>query len=400
MERHKIKNIKQDIYYEYISVDKLDIVYHLVSIDSDNINFIIPTSYHINYSQSDNTYDHKGHIYFYDDKNSYSLDYTKREYDSFKAHMKHKENNILKQFSNYRNQEFYEVLKNNEEYIYMYFNGYYFKISINHKMSINEYYNMYLILLSISNDKIEKNVNLLKELYYFDVNSLYSICNNIDLINKNLSNFVSDIVFNEDNIIVSNDQEYIKYKSKQNKIDIISKNLLSNVFDTEDIKVEDTFRFANLGTYNVIIKDYNEIIDSDELTEEDKNTLICKMIEQKQNEAYSNKDKINEEFYQYIIEYLKKNLTYSLWDNYHIREFINMDKFDDELTDQELYDTFMNDINLDNVLNLQLVEDSIKCHELSVYPNKYVLRLSIFNGLLNSLKIIFDEEYNLLDLNK
>ena len=400
MESHKIKNIKQDIYYEYIYLNELDSEYHFVTIDSDNINLIIPSSYQINYSQSNNSYDHKGYIYFYNEKNNYSLDYTKCVYDSFKIHMEHKKDSIIKMFSNYRNQEFYEVMKNNEEYLYMYSNGYYFKLYTNHKMSINEYYNMYLILLSISNDKIDKNINLLKELYFFDTNSLYSICNDIDLIHNDLTSYTDGITINEESVIVSNDDEFIKYKGKQNKADIISRNVLSNIFDNRDIKIEDMFKFANLGTYSVTIKDYNEIIDSDELSEEDKNNLLYKMIEQKQNEAYSNKDKINDEFYKYIINYLKKNLTYSLWDSYHIRQFINMDKFDDEITDEELYDTFMNDINLDNVLDLQLVEDSIKSHELSIYPNKYVLRFSIFNGLLNSLKIIFDEEYNLLDLNK
>ena len=162
----------------------------------------------------------------------------------------------------------------------------------------------------------------------------------------------------------------------------------------------DAFKFANLGSYNVFVNGYDEIIESDELSINEKNTLIEKMVSQKQNETYSNKDKINNEFYDYLIKYLKNNLNYQLWDVYHVREFINNDKFDVSINDNDLYKVFMDNIDNEEILNMKLVFDSIKSHELNIYPNKYILRLSLLNGLLNNLKIIFDEDYNLLELNK
>ena len=398
MEKHKIKNIKKSIYYEYITSNKYDFNFHLVSIESDNFNCIIPCTYQINYAQSNNNYNEKGHICFYNEKYNYSLDFIKRDYDSFKLHMSHKEKDIKKCFTNYRNQLFYELRNNNNEYIYMYYKNYYFKLYTNHKMSINEYYDMYLILMSISDEKISKNIGLLKELYYFYDNGIYNICNDIDLISCDLSKQIGYIEMDDNDFFVTNDNAYLDYKSKQTKVDVISKNLLSDVMNSNQ-KLE-AFKFANLGLYNVFVNDYDEIIKSEELSEIEKNDLIEKMVLQKQNETYSNKDKINNEFYEYIIMYLKNNLNYTLWDVYHIREFINSDKFDTNINDNELYQLFMDNINNEDVLNMKLVFDSIKSHELNIYPSKYILRLSLLNGLLNNLKIIFDEDYNLLDLNK
>ena len=123
------------------------------------------------------------------------------------------------------------------------------------------------------------------------------------------------------------------------------------------------------------------------------------MITQRQNETNSNKDKIDSLFKEYIINFLKNNLSYNLWNLYHVREFINMDRFEDMVNDEDLYNIFINELNSTDILNIKLVEDSIKGHELNIYPNKCVLQLSLLNGLINNLKIIFDEEYNLLDLN-
>jgi len=398
MEKHRIKNIKKSIYYEYIISKKYDFIFHLVSVDSDNFNCIIPCTYQINYAQSNNNYNEKGRICFYNEKYNYSLDFIKRDYDSFKLHMFQKHNDVKKSFTNYRNQLFYELQNNNNEYIYMYYNNYYFKLYTNHKMSINEYYDMYLILMSISNEKISKNIELLKELYYFYDNGIYNFCNDIDLLNCNLSEYINDIKIDENDYYVTNDNDYLKYKSKQTKVDIISQNLLSEVMNSN--KKLDAFKFASLGLYNVFVNDFDEIIKSEELSETEKNDLVEKMVIQKQNETYSNKDKINEEFYDYIILYLKNNLNYTLWDTYHVREFINSDKFDMYMNDKDLYQIFIDNINNTDVLNMNLVLDSIKSHELNIYPNKYILRLSLLNGLLNNLKIIFDEDYNLLDLNK
>ena len=75
MEKHKIKNIKKSIYYEYIISNKYDFNFHLISIDSDDFNCIIPCTYQINYAQSNNSYNEKGHICFYNEKYNYSLDF-------------------------------------------------------------------------------------------------------------------------------------------------------------------------------------------------------------------------------------------------------------------------------------------------------------------------------------
>ena len=38
----KVRDKRRDIYYEYMQLNNLDEVYHLVHVDSDEYNFLIP----------------------------------------------------------------------------------------------------------------------------------------------------------------------------------------------------------------------------------------------------------------------------------------------------------------------------------------------------------------------
>ena len=403
----KIKDKRRDIYYEYIELKPLDTRYHFINIDSDGYNLLLPDKYQINYSQSSNTYEKNGHIYFRNDKYNYTLDYTKKSYEEYKRHMNNKIEFIIKQFTNYKGREFIEVYKNNVDYIYTYFDGYYYKIYSDHKLSINEYYDMYFILFSISREKINKNINYIKELYYFKENCINKIINDIDLLTEDLSGYISDIDIVSSDVFIYSDDDYLKYKETKNIVNRISIEILTDI-DSKNIKLKKDnnnwyldciFNFGCLGSfYSGQIYEYNEITDSDELNDLDKEKLLKKVIEQKEYEVKCYKGSIDEEFYNYLIKYLCKNLTYDLWDSYHIREFVKIDNIKDidSLDDKSVYNIFLNNINSSvNILNNKLVEDNIVGEFIKIYPDKCILKISALNGLLNSMTIEVNEDYKL-----
>ncbi len=410
MEKHNLIGKRRPIYYEYLELAQYDVKFHLVNVDSEEIYFILPNNYSINYSKSNNSYEPKGHINFYKEKYNYVLEYTYKEYDSFKLHMDRKKDNIIKVFTNYNNREFYEVKKSNVDFIYMYYQGYYYKIHSDHKFSFNEYYDMYFILYSITNKRYNKNINLINELYYFYDNCLEYLFEGKDILNTDLTNFIDNIDIKEDDIYIYTDEDYLKYKEKQNKVELITQNLLANVTNNElGTRLVDSrwdivgnFNFSNFGIYNKgYIFGYDEIINSDELEDKEKNNLLNKIILQKQYETISYKDKINDIFYNYIVNYLKNNINYEIWNNYHIREFINeemLDGYNDEISEKNIYELFTKELGFnDNILIKNNILDSVKGEEIVIYPDKFSIKFSALNSLLNFKKLVFNEEYNLVD---
>ena len=403
----EIKDRRRDIYYEYIELKPLNTRYHFINIDSDGYNLLLPEVYQINYSQSNNTYEKNGHIYFRNNKYNYTLDYTKKSYAEYKQHMNNKKEFIINTFVNYKGREFIEVFKNNIDYIYTYFDGYYYKIYSDHKLSVNEYYNMYFILFSISKEKINKSLQFIKELYFFKEKCINMLLDEVNLLVKDLSGYTSDIELVNSDIFIYSDDDYLKYKETKNKVNKISLEILNDI-DSKNIKLKKIdndwyldciFNFECLGSYyDGQIKEHGEITDSDELSEEDKEKLLKKVIEQKEYEIKCYQDKIEEEFNSYLIKYLNNNLSYDVWNNYHIREFVSINKIADidTLDDRSVFDIFITNLLDDHsIMNNKLVKENIVGEKIIIYPDKYILNISALNGLLNSITVEVDDEYKL-----
>ena len=400
-------NTRREIYYEYLELVNLNYKYHLISVDSDNFNFIIPNTYQIDYSKSSNNYEDNGHVYFNNSKHTYSLDYNKKSYDDFKNSIS---DEIVKSFKNYKNHEFIEISKNDIDYIYTYYQGYCYKIYSNHKLSINEYYDMYLILFSISKNKINKSVEFLKELYYLNTNYVKCLCNDVDLLVDDLKKYDSQVELEINSIIVYNDIDYLKYKDTKSIVEDISIKLLSDIDSTKlEVKkidnkwhIDGSFNFGMFGNfYEGFIYNYDEITSSKELSEREKKEILDKILNEKQYiiDGYSNK--IKEEFYNYLVQYLDRNLTLKKWDEFHIREFINFDlisNYDENMNDFSLYKLFMSSLyNNKYLFNEKMINNSIKCEKIVIKPNTYNIYISAFNNMFNSIKIKFNEEFDIIN---
>ncbi len=404
-----MKDKKRDIYYEYLSINNYDVKYHLVSIDSIGYHLLIPSNYYIKYSRSTNNYDGIGHIQFYTEKNKYTLDYSKKDYQTFKYLLSTLSNNYSKQFINYRKQEFYEIIKDKADTIYMYAEGYMYKLSSEHKLNINEYFDMYFILFSITNSIIQENVELLKELQLLMDKGISSFCNDEDLLILDLSQMQSDYELNKSDVIISSDEEYLSYKEKKRKVELLGYNVLANlkekeltiVYNDNKWKINGTFFLGILGYYHEgCLSNYDEIIQSKELTEEDKISLLSTMLKQRQIEASTYEDTIREEFYHYLSSYLLEHFNYELWDKYHFRDFINLNVLSDEyasLSDLDIYNLFYSYIetnhDIKSLFKYKDICSNINGENIIIYPDHYEIIFSGFNYLLDSVHLIINEEY-------
>lgn len=416
----KIKKQRMPVHYEYIYLNNLVIRYHLVNMDSENYSFLIPSNYNINYSKSSNNYDGLGHVYFYTNKNTYELDYVKTDYKDFKYQVDRYKDNVKKYFSNYREQEFYEILKDNVDVIYMFYNGYMFKLSSDHKFNINEYFDMYFILYSVTATSIHNDIHLLKELTYLKEHGVTNFCNDIDMLNMDLSNIEDSLELTLNDVVINSDEAYLAYREKERKAEIIGANLFANrkekelrmeLIDEDKWNMVGTFYFGCLGQYtNGCIMEYQEITKSEELDLKDKLNLLSKTINQKQFEVISYEDKIKEQFYIYLIKYLKSHITYEIWDKHHLRDFIYLSKLStnyEQLSDNELYKLFCNYLNssidvlnnweeIASIFNHKLLVDNVIGENIVIYPNKYVLHTSALNYLFDSIAFVINEKYEFM----
>lgn len=401
------EDVTSGIYFEYLTINGFSNSYHIVSLDEIGYHFLMPSNYTIAYHKSLCKYGEMGHIRFYNGSNKFDFDYFKEDYGMFKYNVDLIMPKIKKSFTNYREQMFYEVAKDDKEAIYLYFEGFMYRFRSYHKLSINEYLDIYLMLLSLTSTVISTNVDLLKEILYFHRYALESLVAGSDLLTENLSNKRDLITLSLDDVSVNSDADYMAYKDKyKDYIDSAKNNdvhPLSVVFDNSWV-VEGTFSFEPLGNYdNIHIKDYQEIIDAQKLTTEEKSALLTTMILERQMEVDSHKTRLKNELYRYIASYFSDCITYDIFVKTHFKEFLNPDilKLDEDSSDLTLYTKVLNylDGNRDNyeaydyLFNYKKIRDNVLGKEMLISPDTFILKLSLCNGLLENINLVLDDNY-------
>ena len=396
------KNIP--LYYEYLYINDLDDNYHLISIDNENLNILIPAHYNINYSKS-TSYKGIGHIYFNYDKSRYTIDYIKEDYPKFECRVDNVKKNIKRQFINFMGQEYYEIFKDDRDLIYMYNSGYSYRITSDHKLTINEYFDMYIILFSISNTNLRSNYELLTSLCILNRDGINSYINDDDLLNKDLTSINTNIKIDLKSVLISNDDEYLDYKDKQSKLDIISANIIDRHDDiyayyNDRWLFKGIFKFNYLGNYNDgIISEYDIITDSDLDSKEVVETLT-KIVNDKQLEVNSNEEIIKNNLLEFIYNYLVNNINYELWDKYHLREFINTSLLtSDDVSDQDMYNLFYNYLTGTtsyDIFDAKKIKESMQGISMIIYPERYEILFSSMNYMIDKFSVTINDKYEII----
>lgn len=409
--RDKMGKSKTDgVYFEYLTINGVANRYHVVTLDTIGYSFLMPDNYTIIYNKSLCKYDGMGHLRFYNGQNKFDFDYFKEDDATFRYNINLILPKVKKTFTNYRNQVFYEVTKDNTEVIYLYFEGFMYRIKSYHKLSMNEYFDAYLMLLSLTSKMIHTDIPLLKEVIYFHQHALSNLIAEHDLLLENLSD-VSSIDISLADINVTNDEDYMEYKDHSHKIELLEDYLLTmedtslGVFYEDGWQVKGTFLFGCFGRYSTIhINGYQEIIDAEKLTIAEKENLLTTIIKERQMEVDSHKTRLKNELYQYIASYFIECVSYELWHKSHFKEFINVDSLlspEEDLDDINLYAKTLNYLEdttdlmeaASKLFNYQKICDSATGKEMVITPDTCLLKLSLCNDLFCDINISLDDNY-------
>ena len=366
--------------FRYIKIMDCDWCTHFLLLLNYNMGMIIPNNYVIIYGDSQENDLNKGKISFREDSKQYLIEYNISTEEEFESHMEELKvvSECIEQFNN-NGQLFYEFING---YIYMYFEGYTWSIYGYSRNDIKEYYNMYTILMSIRT--VEKGAyqdkDNFKLIYLINKNALNYLYKGIDLKKKTLEeikeySLSEDVVtFSIDNnrylTIIDEDYQIYSRKLKDNNDDIEKMNL----YRDDKWTFEGTFKAGILGTYTSgYLLDFPEIVNSTELSEIEKRTLLENIINQKQIELYEYKDFISKKLLDILINDLKNKLNIDIWNKLQLVNYLYVENIDIEnKTEELLYDYFK--YALDNNED-ELIKSLIDIEYLSskMIPKKVII---------------------------
>ena len=389
---NNLLNEKYIMHYQYLDIID-DKRYHLVSLEKIRLNLLIPIIYKISYSESCEYYENNGYITFEKEDKKFYFSFIKKEYEEYKLNIEKESKYIVRNFNNYQNKEFTEIKKDNIDYIYMYYQNYEYKIYSNYKFTLNELFDMYYILFSVSDISIISNYNLLEQLDYINKNSIKLFYENINILEFDLSIKNEKNKLSEELVIINSDVEYLEYKNILYRVNelITSDDFEINIYDNK-CYFKGMFDLYNFGKYKCgELIDFDEIVLSQELSLEDKEDLILTIIQQKQAEVDNAKEIIHEVVLNYCYEYIKKNITYNKFIEYHLLDYINQEKISDKLNNREKYLWMIDNIDNYDIFDKELIVKSLKGLNMFIYSNYYKMKI---NGLNN---FIYEQEIKLND---
>lgn len=376
--------------FRYVKMMDCDWKCHLGLLLNYKYGVLIPSDYSIFYSSCDDNSIEKGHIKFLKEK-EYTLEYKKQTLEEYEARIKELEivSECVEHFKN-GNQIFYEF---KDRGIYMYYEGYTWKLYGYTRNDITEYYNMYIILMSVCllNNKIYVNDNF-KKIYLISKNALNYLYKGIDL--KKVSNFeFSNYEFGEDVVtfaiennryltVVDDDYQLFNRKIKEQNEEMEKIKIYDNYF-------EGTFKTGVLGTYiGGSLLNFPEINDSTRLSEIEKRDLLENIVNQKQIELYEYKNYLAKKIINSIINDLRGLLTKDVWFKKDFVKYLKTENIDIEYkTEELLYDHFkyaldnQNDDELITIIDVDYLTNSIKPKKMILGPEFMMFACSILGEI-------------------
>lgn len=356
--------------FSYLKIQENHVRWHLIKWLNNTFGMILSDDYILDYSSAKKNTESAGEVFFRLEK-EYHLEYRKSTIEEFHHQMNDLEVvfPLIEKFETDRNQFFYEY---EGDAIYLYQDGYVWRLSGYSRNDICEYYQMYLLLMSLDylkNGRYTKN-ELLKHIYLIEKNALYYLYKGIDLKKESITSLKEKFQNFSDTVIVSLDNHrYYEivdldyYLSKRKKrIDHQEEDITIKHFDSWVF--EGVFHAGILGDYaKGELLDFSEIFASKELSEPEKKEMLKKIVLERERELSHKKTYLNNQF---LLTFFRKHLellTPEKWMN-----FLKLEKIPcEELTEEEIGNFIKKSIiSLQKVKETDL-EESIEWKEFSSY---------------------------------
>lgn len=389
--------------FSYLVVKDSSWQWHFLKFFNNTYGMILPIEYLIEYSSTFKNSKEHGFLTFRKEK-EYTLEYTESTLEEFYSQMKELGEvfSILEDFQTENNQIFREYEKDS---IYMYQDGYVFKLSGYSRNDITEYYDMYLLLMSLHplTDGNYTNNNYLKYIYLVSKHSLDYLYKGVDLKKKRIAALIEMFQGTMDMVTISLDNKLygeimdLDYSlSMRRKCQEKEMELPITITHKEKWFFDGNLSLGLFGNYlRGELFEFPSILSSQELSEPEKKELIKKVVMEKKQECLEKKTYLDNQF---LYLFFKKRLddASELFEKERWDEFLKLESLSlEELSPQAVKQWFLQKIQfLRNESSISL-EDKDEWKDLCSYINFSILKSKVMPLYLTITPLFIVFEYSI-----
>ena len=319
--------------FSYLKVKDDSWSWHLIKLFNGAYGMVLDSEYILEYSSSLENTILSGQVSFRKEKD-FLLEYRFASFEEFQNQMRDLDVvfHLVEQFETERGQLFYEY---EEDAIYCYQEGYIFRLSGYSRNIITEYFQMYSLLMSFTklvHFEYQDN-SVLKYVYLLQKHGLEYLYKGIDLrkeailsLTEKYKDFLDVVIFSLDSgrYFEILDADY--YIAKRKKTYQKEEYSPLSIEHSSNWCFKGMFHLGLLGIYQEgELEQYNEIFESEELSEVEKRELLLKIVEEKEQECLEKKDYLTNQF---LIFYFQETLLNPMESFYRDRwmDFLKVEK--------------------------------------------------------------------------
>lgn len=371
--------------FSYLVVKDTSWQWHFLKFFNDTYGMVLPIDYIIEYASTNRNSRISGRLSFRKEKD-YILEYRQATLDDFYSQMKELREiyNLLENFETESHQIFYEY---KEDSIYMYQDGYIWKVTGYSRNNITEYYDMYLLLMSLrtlNNGNYIDN-NHLKFIYLVSKNAIHYLYKGIDLKKRAVSSLLDEFQKTLDVVTISLDNSL--YTEVMDLDYSISKRRRSYEKEEElpiTITHKDKWFFdgnLSIGLFGNYLRgelfEFPSILSSKELSEPEKKELIKKVVEEKKQECLEKRNYLDNQF---LLLFFKKRIENIniLFDKEKWTDFLKLENISlEDLSYNVVKEWFLGKLKFLDKIPLENIEDSEEWKELCSYIDFSALKAKV-----------------------
>lgn len=400
--------------FSYLLVESSSWQWHFLKFFNNSCGMVLPIDYIIEYASTSRNSKLYGTIIFRKEK-EYVLEYRKATLEEFYAQMKELEDIflLLEDFQTENNQLFREY---KEDAIYMYQEGYIWKVTGYSRNDITEYYDMYLLLMSLRplTDGVYKDCNQLKFLYLVSKNAITYLYKGIDLKKRTPASLIEEFQKTLDVVTVSLENRLYKevldldYSIARRRNYPKEEEVALTITHKEKWFFDGNFSLGLFGNYlRGELFEFPSILSSKELSEPEKKELIKKVVMEKKQECLEKKAYLDNQF---LIAFFKDRMENAeeFFDQENWIDFLKLENISlEELSRNSVKDWFiqklqgMEPFSLDSeewnefctYIDYSAIKSKVKPLYLTITPLFIVLEYALFGKKEN---FILTEEYEMI----
>lgn len=389
--------------FSYLVVKETPWQWHFLKFFNSTYGMILPIDYILDYSSILRNTKESGSLKFRKEK-EYILEYRKSTLADFYAQTKELGEvfSLLEDFQTENNQIFREY---KEDAIYMYQDGYIWKLIGYSRNDITEYFDMYLLLMSLRPlvSGNYKDNNNLKFIYLVSKNAITYLYKGIDLKKRTIASLTEEFQKTMDVVTISlenrlysevMDLDYSLSKRRNNHDKEVE--LPTTITHKEKWFFDGNLSLGLFGNYlRGELFEFSSILSSNELSEPEKKELIKKVVVEKKQECLEKKSYLDNQF---LYLFFKRRLenAFILFEKERWDEFLKLESIAlEEMSLKFIKEWFLKKIEFLKSESFESLEENENWKELCSYINIPALKTKVIPLYLTITPLFIVFEYSI-----